>query len=139
MDNIIIDSNFHQFFTLNPVMMWLSDAHTLQFLEVNEAACRHYGYTREEFLSMTVLDICPPEDVPRLLAAMKQQVGSDYGIWRHRRKNGDLIHVQVFSNVMHFGGKEMRFAIAWDVTKEVQQRQELETARQELEQQLINL
>jgi PAS domain S-box-containing protein len=51
-------------FGSNPQPMWVFDIETLRFLEVNDAAIRHYGYSRDEFLSMTILDILPPEDAP---------------------------------------------------------------------------
>lgn len=47
--------------------MWIYDIHSLAFLEVNEAAVKHYGYSRDEFLKMTIKDIRPPEDIPLLL------------------------------------------------------------------------
>lgn len=73
--------------------MWVFDPETLSFLAVNDAAVRHYGYTREEFLSMTLRDIRPPEEIPRLLDAhskTKKKLGA-VGIWRHRKKDGTLI------------------------------------------------
>jgi PAS domain S-box-containing protein len=54
-------------FLSHPQPMWVYDLETLAFLEVNNAAMVHYGYTREEFLAMTIRDIRPPEDIPRLL------------------------------------------------------------------------
>ena len=55
-------------FEASPTPMWVYDADTLAFLAVNDAAIRHYGYSRDEFLAMTIKDIRPAEDVPRLLA-----------------------------------------------------------------------
>ena len=70
--------------------MWVYDTETLAFLEVNEAAVRHYGYTREEFLSKRVLDIRPVEEIPRLLAKMATIRDGHQGEWRHRLKDGRL-------------------------------------------------
>ena len=62
------ESRYRLLFESNPAPMWVYDARTLAFLAVNHAATAHYGYTREEFLGMTLRDIRPPEDVPALLA-----------------------------------------------------------------------
>jgi PAS domain S-box-containing protein len=85
-------------FESHPQPMWAFDLETLRFLAVNEAAVLHYGYTREEFLRMTILDIRPPEDIPALAAhlAGAGDAGPDGGrVWRHRRKGGSLILVEV--------------------------------------------
>ena len=66
--------------------MYVCDAHTLQIVEVNAAAIRSYGYSRDEFLSMRITDIRPEEDVPRLLKSIESQKESvaGRGQWRHR-------------------------------------------------------
>ena len=61
------ESSFRELFLSNPNPMWVYDLESLAFLDVNNAAIAHYGYSREEFLSMTIQDIRPAEDVPRLL------------------------------------------------------------------------
>jgi len=61
---------YQQLFELNPRPMWLFDRQTLAFLLVNDAACRHYGWTRDEFLAMTLLDIRAPEELPALRTAV---------------------------------------------------------------------
>lgn len=73
--------------------MWVYDVATLRFLTVNEAAIRHYGYSREEFLALTIADIRPPEDVPKLLAQLQRSNDELHysGVWRHRTKSGALI------------------------------------------------
>src|SRR5205823_9462452 len=58
---------YQMLFESSPLPMWVYDAETLEFLNVNDAAIRHYGYTREEFLSMTIREIRPPEDVAAML------------------------------------------------------------------------
>ena len=68
--------------------MWVYEAETLAFLEVNEAAIRHYGYAREEFLDRHITDIRPVEDVPRLLADVAgERDALQQGAWRHRLKD----------------------------------------------------
>ena len=62
-------------FEASPTPMWVYDAETLAFLAVNDAAVRHYGYSREEFLAMTIKDIRPPEDIPRMLVDVAARGG----------------------------------------------------------------
>ena len=90
------DAKFRLLFEDNPLPMWVFDRETLRFLEANHAAVAHYGYTREEFLSMTLADIRPPEDVSRLKDAVSRASGLALsGHWRHRLKDGRLIDVEV--------------------------------------------
>ena len=60
-------------FAANPYPMWIYDCETLRFIAVNEAAVRTYGFSREEFLGMTLLDIRPPEEAPSLLNVVSGQ------------------------------------------------------------------
>src|ERR1044071_7546014 len=84
---------FRYLFEQSPTPMWVYDEETLAFLEVNEAAVEHYGYTRAEFLAMQIKDIRPADEIPRLLGAtLKRPPGRRYmGKWRHRTKAGATI------------------------------------------------
>ncbi len=106
-------------FENNPLPMWLYDADSLRFLDVNHAALRGYGYTREEFLSMTIKDIRPPEDVPLLLEDVAKAAPGrlDVGYWRHRKKDGSVIDVEVSADDFLLGGRRARLVIARDVTE----------------------
>jgi PAS domain S-box-containing protein len=83
-------------FERNPIPMWIFDVDTLAFLDVNEAAVFHYGYLREEFLSMSLRDIRPPEDLNALIQdiAKKRMTYHSDGPWKHRRKDGSTIDVE---------------------------------------------
>jgi PAS domain S-box-containing protein len=106
-------------FERNPLPLWVYDVETLRFLAVNESAARRYGYSREEFLSMTIRDIRPPEDVPALMEDVASApVG--YGgpsPWRHLTKDGSVIDVEITSYPLTFGGRPARFVLANDVTE----------------------
>lgn len=111
-------------FEMSPLLMWLFDIDTLQILMVNEAALRQYGYTREELLSMTIKDVRPPEDVAPLIAS-HQAAGSAYrhvpshrhaGVWRHVRKDGSVVHVDVHVQDVTIAGRHLRLALLHDVT-----------------------
>jgi PAS domain S-box-containing protein len=102
--------------TPQPILVYEEDS--LLFLAVNEAAVRTYGYSPAEFLSMTMKDIRPTEDVPALL--IKTGAGIDGPVltspWRHKKKDGSIIYVEMSSHALLFGGQKARLAIATDVT-----------------------
>src|SRR5438309_1826680 len=112
------EASFRLLFAGNPLPMWVYDLSTLHFLEVNAAAVAHYGYTREEFLAMRITDIRPREDVERLAAnlANPRPVLQSSGEWRHRRKNGQVIDVQIESHAMQFAGHNAVLVVAQDIT-----------------------
>ena len=108
-------------FDSNPAPMWVYDSDTLQFLAVNDAALEHYGYTRDEFLGMTIADIRPADDIPRLLGAVEQARTTGrppIDAWLHQKKDGSLIRVEVSSSAFTFGHRRARLVLARDVTKE---------------------
>ena len=94
-----VDS-FRLLFHHHPLPMWIYDLGSLAFLEVNDTAVEKYGYRRDEFLQMTLMDIRPEEDVKRLLADVKKKRSPlQYsGEWRHRLKDGRIIAVEITSH-----------------------------------------
>lgn len=106
-------------FANNPLPMWLYDCETLGFLAVNDAAVQDYGYTRGEFLSMTVKEIHPPEDIPVLLTTIAANWGAPRrsSECRHRRKDGVIIRVEIASSPHAFDGRAARLVVAFDVTE----------------------
>jgi PAS domain S-box-containing protein len=133
------EQRYRILFENNPHPMWVYDLDTLRFLAVNEAAIKHYGYTRDEFLAMTIKDIRPPEDVPDLLDDVAHTTTPLYraGIWRHRLKDGALIDVEVVSHLLTFGDQIARLVLANDVTRRVQAEEKILQLNQELEQRVI--
>jgi two-component system, cell cycle sensor histidine kinase and response regulator CckA len=100
--------------------MWVYDAETLRFLAVNGAAVRQYGYTRAEFLAMSITDIRPPEDVDALLADLRDTGGPGSplpGTWRHRRRDGSLIDVEITAGKVRFEDRPAALVLAHDVTE----------------------
>ena len=99
--------------------MWVYDVQSLAFLAVNQAAVEHYGYSRDEFLRMTVKDIRPAEDVPELLESVARAVdGFEKGAgWRHRTKNGTLIDVEITSHDLDWAGHSARLVSVQDITE----------------------
>lgn len=113
------EEEFRLIFTASPLPMWLFDVETLRFLAVNDAAVMHYGYSREEFLNMTLKDIRPPEDVPALVAAVgRQPTGFDRaGVWRHRCRDGRILFAEITTHAIEFRGRRAELVLANDVTE----------------------
>ena len=106
-------------FESNPVPMWAYDTTTFVFLAVNEAAIRHYGYTHDEFLSMTIADVRPHDEVSRLHEASNNLPEGYHktGEWRHRRKDGTVFPVEITSHSIDFDGRPARLVLITDITE----------------------
>ncbi|HEU4829722.1 MAG TPA: ATP-binding protein [Gemmatimonadales bacterium] len=112
------EEQYRLLFDLNPSPMWVYDRETLAFLAVNRAAVRRYGFSHDEFLGMSLRDIRPPEEVPRLLAAVAAGPrGSDPTRWRHRTKDGTLLDVELSAGSLRFAGRDAELVLAHDVTE----------------------
>ena len=112
------EARYHTLFDVHPHPMWVVDSKTLAFLAVNDAAVKHYGYSREEFLSMTADQIRPVEEVSQLLSAFQDQSRSyRHRAWLHRKKNGELINVEIVSFNLEFDGKPARLGVVTDITE----------------------
>jgi PAS domain S-box-containing protein len=121
----VSERNYRTLFIGHPQPMWLYDIETLAFLDVNDAATATYGYTRDEFLSMTVKDIRPSEDVPKFLELLGDTPSYDRsGPWRHIHKDGSVEQVLITSHTVRFAEREARFVMAEDLS--MTQRLELE-------------
>ncbi|HVT99665.1 MAG TPA: EAL domain-containing protein, partial [Acidobacteriaceae bacterium] len=111
-------------FENNPHPMWIFDTETLRFLAVNDAAVARYGYTVEEFRSMTLRDIRPPEEVAAMEQKMSQIAGDETvvisGPWTHILKDGTSIQVEVSAHTIQFEGRPARFSLVQDVTERQQ-------------------
>jgi hypothetical protein len=132
------ESRYRLLFDANPQPMWVFDRASLAFLAVNHAAVARYGYTREEFLGMTLRDIRPPEDVPELLEHTRDSAGDPHtdGPWRHRRKDGSILIVEIASHPIQFGDAAATLVMPVDITErkrleeELRQSQKLEAVGQ---------
>lgn len=120
------ERQFRLLFERNPLPFWVFDSQTLGFLEVNEAAVRHYGYSREEFLSMSILDIRPPQDAAAvrqsLLDATPQHEGE---VWRHLKKDGSVIDVRIYSAAITYGDRPAKLVLAQDISSTLAYEREL--------------
>ena len=117
------EQRYSELFQLSPLPKWVFDVQTLEFLDVNQAAINHYGYTREEFLNMTIRDIRPQEE----LGAFEKVLGNSelrphfvqQGVFIHRKKSGELIKVEIQSNYISYTGRTAKIIIANDVTRQL--------------------
>ncbi len=124
------EEQYRILFDCNPNPMWVYDQETLRFLVVNDAALYHYGYSRDEFLSMTIRDIRPPEDLARLDDNLRLTLVSpidDAGVWRHRAKDGKLFRVHVTSHEVPFGGRKGKLVLAQNLTAQIEAEERLST------------
>ncbi len=128
------ESQYRQLFDSNPQPMWVFDSQTLAFLAVNAAAVAQYGYSRDEFLGMTVADIRSSEDAVRLRnhIAVRRSGPRNSGSWAHRRKDGSLISVDIVSDSIDYAQRPALLVLAMDVTE----REQAEAARTRLNEEL---
>ena len=128
------ERRYRALFDTLPLPMWVYNVESMQFLTVNQAAVERYGYSRDEFLGMTLLDIRPPEEVERLsgvvpLLRRERLVGSP---WRHRTRSGEIMDVEITSDDLLDGRARTRLVVAIDVTA----RNRIEAALRESQEQL---
>jgi len=119
--------DFRLLFDATPLPAWVYDAETLRFVAVNRAAEKHYGYSEEEFLGNTILFVRPTEDVQRVLDYPHDRPGGERGgVFRHRRKDGELIDVETISYGFELDGRRVRMVVINDVTDQLRVRDQQE-------------
>ncbi|MEO6284603.1 MAG: PAS domain-containing protein [Dyadobacter sp.] len=111
---------YQDLFEYNPQPMWVYDVESYRILDVNEAAIRHYGYTKEEFLILTIKDLRPEKDIPIITAAVeivkKHERLFTSGVYRHQKKNGEIIQVRIQGNIIYINGRKAELILVTDIT-----------------------
>ena len=123
---------YHLLFESIPHPVWVYDLKTLAIVDVNHSAVQDYGYSREEFLSLTLKDIRPLEDIPALLENVASLLSSTEsgGVWKHRKKDGTLIDVEIMSRPIIYRGGDARLVVATNITARKRAEEALQTSEQ---------
>ncbi len=126
-------------FKNNPLPMWIYDTATLRFLAINDAAISSYGYSEEEFLQMSLVDIRPKEDIKLLdeyignTSRPNPDITSNRGVWRHKKKDGTIIYVDINLHAQDFQGRKAHWVLSKDVTEQIRSEALIQTQKDLLE------
>lgn len=119
------------FFDLAPFPMWIYELESFRFLAVNKEAIRHYGYSEEEFLNMTIKDIRPREDIPKVEEAVRKARNRTglykESLYRHQKRDGTVIYCEIRGNLIDYEGKKAEIVSAIDLTERFKREQEIES------------
>ncbi len=114
-------NNFRMLFYEHPLPMWIYQWDTLRFLAVNDAAVKKYGYSREEFMRMTILEIRHPSTINHVLEDVRK-TNKEFvyrGVWQHQKKDKSIFPVEIYSHTTQFRGLEARLVMAVDIDSEI--------------------
>jgi PAS domain S-box-containing protein len=130
------ENKYRLLFEWNPIPMWMLSLPEFNFIDVNNAAVRHYGYSREEFLNMNSKDIRTPEEAARLQPEIQKKYPdvTNTGMWKHKKKSGETIIAEVITHDIQFADKPVRLVLANDVTDKIKAREALEASNRTLRQ-----
>ncbi len=127
-------TRFRIIFENIPLPVFVYDADTLDILDVNPAAVRHYGYSRDEFLRMSMLDVRPPGEQGKFLKKLYELPNEtrSVGVWKHRKKDGTVIDVDVTSYGLELDGRRARLTVVRDVTERLTVQEALQAGEERL-------
>ncbi len=128
-EHLMMEDRYHQLFDNSPQPILVFNAETLFYTDVNAAACRLYGYTRSEFLSMTALQLRPGNEAERLKEVLQESLRTQqpiFGEWKHLRKNGTMLDVECNCVIFKVGGQFHVMSLITDISE----RQRAEEERQ---------
>ena len=116
---------YRNIFQNSPTPMWIYDLTTYKFLEVNDIALKEYGYSRDEFLSMNLLRISPDSEIERFLtldrsAQTRYVENYPIGIWKHKRKDGSLLDVEISTHLIKYKGHDAKLVLANNITQRLE-------------------
>ncbi|MDO3628449.1 PAS domain S-box protein [Mucilaginibacter sp. BT774] len=130
--------DYSMLFNNNPTPMWIYELPTLRIMKVNDAAIKHYGYTEQDFLSMTIRDIRPRLDLAKFNNYLYQKAipesslhgFNNAGVWRHVNKKGEIVYAEITGHEIKYDNHSCRIIIATDVTDKVLQQEALKRREQ---------
>ena len=128
------ESKYKLLFEQNPMPMWMVALPGLQIVDVNESAIEHYGYSRKEFLGMTSVDLRPEEEKEKFISyhAPKTTGTRFAGIWRHMKKNGTVINVDIIAHDIVYNGQPVRLVLSNDITNKLEAEERLKQSHEEM-------
>lgn len=128
------EQKYKMLFENNPLPMWMFTIPERRVIEVNDAAIKHYGYSREEFLRLNLLDLRPDEDKPLFLEETKKfkEGIRNAGVWRHKKKDGEIIYVEIFRDDIIYNEQPVRLVLANDVSEKFRTEKRLQESYEEL-------
>jgi PAS domain S-box-containing protein len=126
-------NDFGFLFDDNPNPMWIYELSTLRILKVNNISIKKYGFSEDEFLRMTIVDLRPDDEQNKLYAYLDELginklliPGLNHGgMWKHQTKGGDLIYAEIISHEIKFNGADCRIVVATDVSERVKYQEEV--------------
>jgi len=132
------EEKYRILFADNPQPMLIFDPKTLRILEVNEAFILHYGYSKEDVLSMSLRNITPSENIPEMLVAVSksQQGARNLGVKRHKKKNGEIIYVEIKSHTIKYHTIQAVHILLNDITEQKRAEQALFDLNEKLEERI---
>lgn len=130
------EQRYSELFDFSPQPMWVFDLETLDFMDVNLSAIKHYGYNRSEFLSMKISDIRPSEELSMLMEEVQETRAINpyfaVGVFKHQKKNGEIILVEVRANPITYKGRNARIVLANDITEKIKYIESIEIQNKNL-------
>ena len=128
------EQKYKLMFDNNPLPMWMTSLPGLDIIDVNEAAIRQYGYSREEFLQLNTRQLRPAEDVENFLKEVEKMEPDKINlrVWRHKRKDGSIIHVETYSHQIIYEGRRAWLGLSHDITEKHEAKELLQKSYDEI-------
>jgi len=135
------EQKYRLLFYNNPLPMWMTTIPDLDIIDVNESAIKHYGYSREEFLKLNAKDMRPAEDVENFINEVNKMDPDTSNIrsWRHKKKDGTIIHVEIYSHEIFYEGQRVWLGLSHDVTEKYKAKELLQKSYEDIRQLASNL
>ena len=130
------EHKYRLLFNQNPMPMWMISLPQRNFLDVNDAAIEFYGYSKQEFLHMNIKDLRPESDTMKfsdIIGTYKTGINNT-GIWNHKKKNGEIVRVNIITHDIMYEGRQAKLVLANDITEKIEAEEKLKKSHEELRQ-----
>jgi len=129
------EERYRSLFFNNPMSIYIWDINTLEILEVNDTSQKEYGYTRDEFLSLNMKDLRKKENIQKYLSFVEELKNASadtimQGVWKHVRKNGEEVTLEIYSQKISFKEREAVLALANNIDEKLRLSKKLEEERE---------